>query len=73
MGPIGRYTLEPGQYDVVVESISDRGVTPGPSNWDLVSGDQYSSCFFIVTTFWQNYKQKVKKADFLRKAIASIP
>jgi len=50
-GPIGRYTLKPGQYDVVVESISDTGVTPWIGDWSLVSGDEYYSCFFIVTTF----------------------
>jgi len=49
LGPIGRYTLKPGQYDVVVESISDTGVTPWVGSWNLVSGDKYFSCFFIVT------------------------
>jgi len=49
--PIGRYTLEPGQYDVVVEDLSDTTITPWFGNWQLVSGDEYYSCFFIVTTF----------------------
>ena len=48
-GPIGRYTLGPGQYDVVVETIGDQEVTPWTGRWDLISGDQYSFCFFIVT------------------------
>jgi tetratricopeptide (TPR) repeat protein len=49
-GPIGRYTLNPGQYDVVVESIGDSGTTPWTGNWSLVDGDEYYSCFFVVTT-----------------------
>jgi tetratricopeptide (TPR) repeat protein len=51
-GPIGRYALAPGEYDVVVEAIGDRGVTPFKGEWALGSGDEYFSCFFIVTTFW---------------------
>lgn len=47
-GPIGRYTLKPGQYDVVVKSISDRGVRPFTGNWALGDGSEYNSCFFIV-------------------------
>jgi len=49
-GPIGRYTLTPGQYDVVVQSVSDTGVTPWSGDWNLMSGDEYSSCFFITVT-----------------------
>lgn len=52
-GPVGRYTLDPGQYDVVVEASSGSGVTPWTGNWDLISGDQYYSCFFIVNTLLQ--------------------
>ena len=51
LGPIGRYTLQPGNYDVLVESISDSGVTPYTGSWELVSGDEYSSCFFIIQQF----------------------
>jgi tetratricopeptide (TPR) repeat protein len=50
-GPIGRYTLKPGQYDVVVEAISDSGTTPWTGTWDLLDGDEYYNCFFIVRTF----------------------
>jgi hypothetical protein len=49
-GPIGRYTLPPGPYDVVVQSISDKGVTPWTGDWDLISGDEYYNCFFITET-----------------------
>ena len=50
-GPIGRYPLTPGEYDIVVESSSDTGTTPWTGNWNLVSGDEYYSCFIIITTF----------------------
>lgn len=50
LGPSGRFTLQPGQYEVVVKSISDTGVTPWIGNWSLASGDEYHSCFFIVMT-----------------------
>lgn len=50
-GPIGRYTLKPGEYEVVVESTSDRGVTPFRGDWTLNDGEEYYNCFFIVTTF----------------------
>jgi tetratricopeptide (TPR) repeat protein len=49
-GPVGRYTLSPGQYAVVVQSISDVGVTPWTGDWTLLSGDEYQSCFFITVT-----------------------
>lgn len=52
LGPIGHYTLTPGQYDIVVESNGDTGTTPWAGTWDLVNGDEYSSCFFIVSTFY---------------------
>jgi hypothetical protein len=52
-GPIGRYTLQPGAYDVVAEAISDRSVSPFAGNWTLNRGQQYSSCFYIVVTLGQ--------------------
>ena len=50
LGPIGRYSLIPGVYDIVVESISDTGTTPWTGNWSFVSGDEYYSCFVITIT-----------------------
>jgi hypothetical protein len=50
LGPVGSYTLPPGDYQVVVKSISDRGVTPFSGEWELAGGDEYYSCFFLVTT-----------------------
>lgn len=49
-GPIGTYELPSGDYDVVVKSISDDGVTPFTGQWSLATGDEYYSCFFLVTT-----------------------
>jgi hypothetical protein len=49
-GPIGRYTLQPGEYEVLVEAISDEGVTPFTGTWPLGEGGEYYTCFFIVTT-----------------------
>jgi hypothetical protein len=48
-GPYSTYTLKPGAYNVVVESISGRDVTPFVGTWELESGSEYSHCFFIVT------------------------
>jgi outer membrane protein assembly factor BamD (BamD/ComL family) len=48
LGPVGEYTVPPGTYEVLVESISDSGTTPFTGTWDLASGDEYSSCFYIV-------------------------
>lgn len=48
-GPIGTYTLAPGPYDVVVESISSEGVEPFRGNWQLEDGIEFYSCFFIIT------------------------
>jgi tetratricopeptide (TPR) repeat protein len=50
-GPVGYYPLPAGDYDVVVESISNTGTTPWTGRWSLVSGDEYYSCFIVTTTF----------------------
>lgn len=47
-GPIGRYLIKPGEYDVVVKSITDRNVVPFTGTWALGGGTEYNSCFFIV-------------------------
>jgi tetratricopeptide (TPR) repeat protein len=49
-GEIGTYELPPGTYDVVVKSISDAGVTPFTGQWELSNGEEYYSCFFLITT-----------------------
>jgi hypothetical protein len=50
-GPVGRYTIQPGQYFVVVDSISDSGITPWSGDWILESGGEYTNCFFIVKKY----------------------
>ena len=52
-GPEGSYSLSAGQYDVVVESISAKDVTPWTGTWNLNTGDKYSYCFFLVNRFLQ--------------------
>ena len=49
-GPIGTYTLAPGDYDVVVESIEGDNVEPFSGQWQLEDGVEFYSCFFIITT-----------------------
>lgn len=48
-GPIGTYEIPAGTYQVVVKSISDEGVTPFVGTWDLGAGEEYYSCFFLIT------------------------
>jgi tetratricopeptide (TPR) repeat protein len=50
-GPVGRYTFKPGQYNVVVESMSDSTIKPFKGTWSLAAGRTYSHCFYIVTVF----------------------
>ncbi|HLO87482.1 MAG TPA: hypothetical protein VK203_21105 [Nostocaceae cyanobacterium] len=47
-GPVGRYTLKPGNYDVVVKSIGQGRVRPFTGQWLLSGGTEYRNCFFIV-------------------------
>ncbi len=49
-GPIGRYTLEPGEYEIVIKSKANDGerVNPWAGNWHLERGAEYKSCFFIT-------------------------
>lgn len=49
IGPVGTYTVAPGTYDVVVKASSDGSVTPFRGSWTLEAGQEYSSCFYIVT------------------------
>ena len=51
-GPVQSYSLKPGVYEVVVEASSDSGVIPFTGTWELISGDEYSSCFYIVETLF---------------------
>jgi hypothetical protein len=49
-GPIGEYVVEPGTYDVVVKSGSGINVVPFRGTWTLKAGQEYASCFYIVTS-----------------------
>lgn len=49
LGPVGTYVLAPGSYDVVVKAVGD-DVTPFSGSWQLDAGQEYSSCFYIVTS-----------------------
>jgi tetratricopeptide (TPR) repeat protein len=49
LGPIGEYKLGPGTYDVVVKSGSGSSVIPFRGTWDLKAGQEYASCFYIVS------------------------
>jgi len=48
-GPVGRYTLKPGKYEVLVESITDEGIIPFRGTWTFESGTEYSECYYVVT------------------------
>lgn len=48
-GPIGEYVLSPGSYDVVVKALSG-DITPFRGNWNLETGQEYNSCFYLVTS-----------------------
>ncbi len=48
-GPIGEYVMQPGSYDVVVKAADDAGVTPFRGTWELTPGDEFYSCFYLVT------------------------
>jgi outer membrane protein assembly factor BamD (BamD/ComL family) len=52
-GPVGKYTIEPGDYKIVVKSSGDRVVTPFIGNWSMAQNTLYSHCFYIVRTGFQ--------------------
>jgi len=48
-GPVAEYVLAPGTYEVVVKSSSGANVTPFRGTWTLKKGEEYSSCFYLVS------------------------
>lgn len=48
LGPVGRYTLPPGDYKIVVKSADKHRVHPFRGDWTLQSGNTYSECFRLV-------------------------
>ncbi|WP_414578977.1 tetratricopeptide repeat protein [Anabaena sp. CCY 9402-a] len=59
-GLIGRYTFEPGQYDIAVEFTANDGnpVNPWAGTWLLETGAEYKSCFLIIRDPVDNPKKK---------------
>ena len=50
LGPIATYELTPGTYEVLVEASDEGGVNPFTGTWELQGGNEFYSCFFVVTT-----------------------
>lgn len=50
LGPVATFEVPPGDYSVVVKSVSSDGVTPFIGNWSLAPGQEYSSCFYLITS-----------------------
>jgi outer membrane protein assembly factor BamD (BamD/ComL family) len=48
-GPVATYTVDPGQYRIVVKSIGGSTVTPYTGDWALNNNRFYSHCFYIVS------------------------
>jgi len=49
MGPMAHYTLKPGKYDIVIESISKSRTTPFKGTWNLGAGGEYFYCIVLTT------------------------
>jgi hypothetical protein len=49
-GPMETYELTPGTYEVLVEPSDEGGVIPFTGTWELQGGNEFYSCFFVVTT-----------------------
>jgi hypothetical protein len=45
--PVGRYVVEPGEYDVVIKASNDARVTPYRGTWKFEPGKGYTDCFYI--------------------------
>lgn len=50
-GPLKKITLIPGNYSLLVETVSAEGVTPYTGAFEMKDGTLYSSCFYVVTSF----------------------
>ena len=50
-GPVATYDLTPGTYEVLVEATDEGGVIPFTGTWELQGGNEFYSCFFVVTTW----------------------
>jgi hypothetical protein len=50
-GPMETYELTPGTYEVLVEAADEGGVIPFTGTWELQGGNEFYSCFFVVTSW----------------------
>ncbi len=48
-GPLDTIILKPGDYSLLVETVTSEGVTPYTGSFTMKDGTQYSSCFYVVT------------------------
>jgi hypothetical protein len=51
LGPIATYDLTPGTYEVLVEAADEGSVIPFTGSWELQGGNEFYSCFFVVTSW----------------------
>jgi tetratricopeptide (TPR) repeat protein len=48
LGTVGEYTFKPGQYDIVMKTISDPRVMSLKDKWQLNDGWAYSNCYYLI-------------------------
>lgn len=48
-GPLETVALLPGNYSLLVETVSTEGVTPYTGSFELEDGTRYSSCYYVIT------------------------
>jgi hypothetical protein len=51
-GPLDTITLIPGDYSLLVETVTSEGVTPYTGSFTMKDGTQYSSCFYVVKSIF---------------------
>jgi tetratricopeptide (TPR) repeat protein len=60
-GPIGRYKLEPGQYQIAVQFIEqlNERIEHSVGNWKLDKGSEYRRCHIIVNNLRKDDKEQM--------------
>lgn len=51
-GPLDTIILKPGDYSLLVETVTSEGVTPYTGSFTMKDGTQYSSCFYVVKSIY---------------------
>jgi hypothetical protein len=51
-GPLDTIILKPGDYSLLVETVTSEGVTPYTGSFTMKDGTQYSSCFYVVKSIF---------------------